>query len=117
MNKIRQIIREEFYKVMNEIGEEDPVKIAQDMIKSNEEQVKQLKDELKFREADARVTNLPRDEKDARVAMAKQVKDRLEMAEKELELAKNSLVSATQFQTMQQTQQDQSGEAPIQQQT
>jgi len=116
MDKIRKIIREEFQKVMKEIGEEDPVKVAQDMIKSNEEQVKQLKDELKFREADARVSNLPRDEKDARTSRAKMVKDRLEMAEKELELAQQSLVNATQYQTMQQSQDSQQN-STIQSQT
>jgi hypothetical protein len=107
--QLRQIIKEEIYKVMMEIGEEDPMKLSQDMIKSNEEQVKELEGELKYREADARVSNLPRDEKDARTAMVKVVKDRLESAKSELEMSKQAEVNAvkfTQMQTQMQTQQD-----------
>jgi hypothetical protein len=107
--ELKKIIREEVYKVMMEIGEEDPMKLSQDMIASNEEQVKELEDELKYREADARVSSLPRDERDARVAMVKVVKDRLEAAKLELEMSKQSEINAvkfTQMQTQVQTQTD-----------
>lgn len=101
MEEIRKIIREELYKVIKEVGEEDPVVLAQNMIKSNEEQVKELESELKFREADARVSNLPKDDKDARVATAKLTKDRLEKAKRELELARQSQVNAVKFKQIQ----------------
>lgn len=101
MEELRKIIREEISKVIFEMGEEDPVKLAQDMIKSNEEQVKSLEQELKYREADARVSNLPKDEKDARVATAKLTKDRLEQAKQELELSKQSQINAVKMQQMQ----------------
>jgi len=101
MEEVRKIIREEVYKIMKEIGEEDPVVLAQNMIKSNEEQVKSLEDELKYREADARVSNLPRDEKDSRVAQAKLTKDRLEKAKMDLEFSKQSQVNAVKFSQMQ----------------
>ena len=107
--ELRKIIKEEVYKVMMEIGEEDPMALSQDMIDGDEVSVKELEDELKYREADSRVSNLPRDERDARVAMAKVVKDRLELAKKSLEMAKQSEVNAvkfTQMQTQMQTQQD-----------
>jgi len=101
MEELRKIIREEVYRVIKEVGEEDPMVLAQNMIKSNEEQVKSLEDELKYREADARVSNLPRDEKDARVAAAKLTKDRLENARQELELSKQSQINAVKFTQMQ----------------
>lgn len=101
MEELRKIIREEVYKVIQEIGEEDPMVLAQDMIKSNEEQVKSLEYELKYREADARVSNLPKDERDARVATAKLTKDRLEQAKKELELSNQSKINAVKFAQMQ----------------
>ncbi len=101
MEEIRKIIREELYKVIQEVGEEDPMVLAQDMIKSNEEQVKSLEDELKYREADMRVSNLPKDERDARVAAMKLTKDRLENAKQELELSKQSQINAVKFTQMQ----------------
>lgn len=105
-----KIIREEVYKVINEVGEEDPIKIAQDMIKSNEEQVKALEDELKYRENDARVSGLPSDEKDARAARVKVVKDRLERAKQELELAKQSEINAVKQMQMQSNIKSQQGD-------
>jgi len=101
MEEVRKIIREEVYKIMKEIGEEDPMVLAQNMIKSNEEQVKELENELKFRDADTRVSNLPRDERDARIAQAKVIKDRLEKAKAELELSKQSQINAVKFSQMQ----------------
>ncbi len=101
MENIRKIIREEVYRVMNEVGEEDPIQNAQNMIKSNEEQVKSLEQELKYRDADTRVANLPRDEQDARKATAKLTKDRLEQARKELELSKQSEINAIKMNQMQ----------------
>ena len=118
MEELRKIIREEVGKVIFEIGEEDPIKLAQDMIKSNEEQVKSFEDELKYREADSRVPNLPRDERDARVAAAKLAKDRLEQAKKKLEFSKQSEINAVKMQQMQtdmQTQQQ--GQSQINPQT
>jgi len=101
MEAIRKIIREEITRVMQEIGEEDPMVLAQNMIKSGEERVKSLEDELKYRDADARVSNLPRDMKDARVAQAKLTKDRLEKAKMDLELSKQSQINAVKFSQMQ----------------
>jgi len=102
MNKqLREIIKEEVYKVMMEIGEEDPMQLSQDMIKSDEEYIKDLEIELKYREADSRVSGLPRDERDARVAQAKVVKDRLEMKKKELDMSKQSEINAVKFSQMQ----------------
>jgi N-methylhydantoinase B/oxoprolinase/acetone carboxylase alpha subunit len=101
MEKIRKIIREELYKLIKEIGEDDPIKLAQEMIKSNEEQVKSLEQELKFREADSRVSNLPKDDRDARIATAKLTKDRLEQAKRELELSKQSEINAVKMQQLQ----------------
>jgi hypothetical protein len=110
MNKqLKQIIKEEVYKVMMEIGEEDPMQLSQNMIKSDEDYIKELEIELKYRENDARVSGLPRDMRDARVAQAKVIKDRLEMKKKELEMSKQSEVNAvkfTQMQTQMQTQTD-----------
>jgi hypothetical protein len=100
-NRIRKIIREEITRVIQEMGEEDPMKLAQDMIKSNEEQVKSLEDELKYRESDMRVSNLPKDDKDARVATMKLTKDRLESAKEELELSKQTELNAVKLQQMQ----------------
>jgi len=107
--QLKQIIKEEIYKVMMEVGEEDPMKLSQDMIKSDEEYIKDLEIELKYREADARVSGLPRDERDARVAQAKVVKDRLEMKRKELEMSKQSEVNAVKFTQMQTQIQTQTG--------
>jgi hypothetical protein len=101
MEELRKIIREEVYRVMQEMGEEDPVKLSQDMVSSNEEQVKSLEDELKYRQADMRVSNLPKDEKDARVAAMKLTKDRLESAKRELELSKQSQINAVKFNQLQ----------------
>jgi len=118
MEELRKIIREEVSKVIFEIGEEDPIKLAQDMIKSKEEQIKSLEQELKYRESDSRVPNLPRDEKDSRVATAKLTKDRLEKSKNELELAKQSQINAVKMQQMQtdmQTQQQ--GQSQINPQT
>lgn len=118
MEELRKIIREEISKVIFEIGEEDPVKLAQDMIKSNEEQVKSLEQELKYRQADARVSNLPKDEKDARVATEKLTKDRLDQAKQELELAKQSEINAVKMQQMQTNMQtQQQGQSQIEPQT
>ena len=86
---------------LQEMGEEDPVQLAQDMIKSDEETIKSLELELKFREADYRVSNLPGEERDARRAAAKEVKDRLEMAKAGLEMAKQQQINSV----MQQQQQ------------
>jgi len=111
MNKqLRQIIKEEVYRVMMEMGEEDPIKLAQDMVKSNEEQVKSLELELKYKEADIRVSGLPRDMKDARAAEAKVTKDRLEQSKLELELAKQSLINAATMQSTQNSQTSQSSQ-------
>jgi hypothetical protein len=115
MDKIRKIIREEVYKVVNEIGEEDPMKLSQSMVDSNEEQVKELERELKYTEADARVGGLPREEKKAREERVKVVKDRLELAKKELEMAKQAEINAVKYQQMQsdiESQQD-SGQSQI----
>lgn len=111
--RLRQIIKEEVYRVMQEIGE-DPVKMAGDMLASSEEQLKQLQDELKFREADTRVTNIPKQEKVARLARAKELKDRIEIAKQEVEMAKQAQVNAIQFA---QLQQNQNAENPEAQQT
>lgn len=99
MNKIRQIIREELNSVFNEvIMNQDPVKISQDMVASNEAQLKVIQDELKFRENDARVSGLPPEEKKARIERVKMKKKELELAKQELELAKQSQLSAVQMQ-------------------
>ena len=118
MEELRKIIREEISKVILEMGEEDPIKAAQDMIKSNEEQVKSLEDELKYREADARVSNLPKDMKDARDAQAKLTKDRLERAKSELELAKQMQITAVKSQQMKSDMEaQQQGQSQIEPQT
>jgi len=108
MEELRKIIREEVYRVISEMGTEDPMQLAQDMINADEETVKELEAELKYRQADARVSNLPKDERDARTAMVKVVKDRLDMAKAGLDMAKQSEINAvkyTQMQTNSQTQQ------------
>lgn len=104
--QIRQIIREEVFMIMREFGEEDPVANAQAMVKSNEEQVKSLKSELKWKDNDSRVSGLPRDERDARVAAAKVAKDKLEAAENELRLSKQAEVNAVLMQQSQTQTQD-----------
>ena len=96
-------------EVIQEMGEEDPIKLSQDMIDSTELQVKGLEDELRYKEADARTSGLPRDMRDARVADAKLTKDRLEQTKKDLELAKRNQTSAVQFSQMQQSTDMQSG--------
>lgn len=119
MNKqLRQIIREEIYMVMNEFMQDNPVELAQDMVSSAQAQVDYLEDELKWKDRDSKVSGLPKDTKDARIAAAKVTKDRLEQAKKDLEMAKQSEVSAVQFNQMQmaQTQQD-TGQSQIQPQT
>jgi hypothetical protein len=113
MENLRKIIREEVYRVISETGEEDPSQLAQSMITSNEEQVKSLEDELKYRQGDMRVSNLPKDERDARTAAMKLTKDRLESAKNELELSKQSQINAVklnQMQTDSQTQQSTSSQ-------
>ena len=97
---IRKIIREQVYLVMQEMGEEDPMQLSQDMIKSDEEAIKELEIELKWKERDTRVSGLPKDEKDSRAAFAKVVKDRLEMKKKELEMSKQSEINAVVFSQM-----------------
>lgn len=100
-NSIRKIIREEVYKVMQEIGQEDPVALASSMVTSNEEQVKQLEDELRYRQGDMRVQGLPKEEKKAREERVKTIKQRLDLAKQELEMAKESQISAVRMQQMQ----------------
>jgi len=102
--KIRQIIREEVFMIMKEFGKDDPVANAQAMVKSNEEQVKSLKDELKWKDNDSRVSGLPIKEKEARVFAAKAAKDKLKSAENELALAKQAEINAVIQQQAQSTQ-------------
>ena len=109
MDKLRQIIREEISRVMKEIGE-DPIKLSQNMVSSNEDQVRSLKDELRYREGDARVSGLPREEKKARIEMVKLTQDRLEQAENELELSKQAELNAVEFTQMQTSVSTQQGE-------
>lgn len=94
---LRRIIREELYRVMQEIGE-DPMQLNKEIVKSNEEQVKDLEAELKFRQNDMRVSGLEPEEKKARIAIMNTVKDRLDIAKKELELAKQSEIGIVQMQ-------------------
>lgn len=115
--RLRQIIKEEVYRVMQEIGQEDPVQLAGEIVKSQEEEVKQLEDELKFRQADARVSNLPKDEKDARIAAAKLTKDRLDAAKAQLEMSKKAQVSALELAQIQQNQALENPEAQSQTQS
>lgn len=116
MNKIRQIIREELYKMVQEVGE-DPMRLSQDMVKSNEEQVAQLEKDVKFRLNDTRVQGLSLEEKKARVAMLNLTKDRLEAAKLELEMAKQAQVNAVKMQQAQPTGEESSQiEAPVQSQ-
>lgn len=103
MEEVRKIIREELYRMMQEIGQEDPVKLSQNMIRSNEEQIKELENELRYRQADARVQGLPREEKKAREEMAKSVINKLEISKKELEMAKQAQITAVQMQTQSQS--------------
>jgi hypothetical protein len=114
---LRQIIREQVYMVMQEMGEEDPVQLAMDMIKSDEEAVKSLELELKYREADSRVSNLPGEERDARRAAAKEVKEKLEMAKKGLEMSKQSQINAVMQQQQQANQDAEQGGEQIMSQT
>ncbi|MEK6829911.1 MAG: hypothetical protein AABY15_07360 [Nanoarchaeota archaeon] len=100
MNKIRQIIREEVYRVMQEIGE-DPLQLSKEMIQSNEQQVKELEAELKFRQNDTKVSGLSPEDKKARIAIMNITQKRLENAKIELEMAKQSQLNAVK---MQQTQ-------------
>ena len=102
MDKIRQIIREEVYRIMQEIGE-DPIQLSQDMVKSNEEQVKELELELKFRENDTRVNGLSPEEKKARIAVANVTKQRLEIAKSELEMTKQAQINAVKMQQQSQS--------------
>lgn len=115
---IKQIIKEEVYKVMMEVGEEDQMKLSQDMIASNEEQIQNLEAELKYRESDTRVSNLPSDEKKARITMVKLLKDRVEAAKMELEMSKQSEINAVKFNQIQsQIQPQQVSSSQIQPQT
>jgi hypothetical protein len=82
---------------MQEIGE-DPMQLNKEIVKSNEEQVKDLEAELKFRQNDMRVSGLEPEEKKARIAIMNTVKDRLDIAKKELELAKQSEIGIVQMQ-------------------
>jgi hypothetical protein len=110
MNKsLRQIVREEIRNLMSEaFGAEDPVKLAQNIVKSNEEQLKNLEAELKFRENDARVSGLPPEEKKARIERVNHKKKELELAKQELELAKQAELSAVQMQQQAQSSSDES---------
>lgn len=100
MDNIRKIIREEIVRVMQEIGE-DPIKNAQNMVNSNELQVKELENELRYRQSDARVQGLPREEKKAREERMNLVKDRLDIAKQELEMSKQAQINAVQMQQSQ----------------
>lgn len=114
---LRQIIREQVYIVMQEAGEEDPVQLAMDMIKSDEEAIKSLELELKFREADSRVSSLPGEERDARRAAAKEVKDKLELAKQSLEMSKQSQINSVMMQQQQASQEAEQGGEQIMSQT
>jgi len=104
MNKqLRQIIKEEIYKVMMEIGEEDPMVLSKSMADQAQETLDTLEDDLKYREADMRVSNLPKQEKEARIDIAKITKQKVEMAKKNLEMAKQSELNAFKFSQMQQS--------------
>jgi len=123
MEKLRKIIREELYKVINEIGfDKDPVKVAQDIVKSNEEQIKNIELELKFRQNDARVSGLPPEEKQARIEAMKVAKERLEAAKAELELSRQAEINAVQMQqqaqaSSQESQTQDASQSQIQSQT
>lgn len=104
MNKqLRKIIKEEIYKVMMEIGEEDPMVLSKSMADQAQETLNTLEDELKYREADMRVNNMPKQEKEARQEIGKITKQKVEMARKNLEMAKKSEMNAFKFSQMQQS--------------
>ena len=102
MNKeFRKIIREEVYKIMQEMGQEDPVALSQDMVRQSSEQIKALNDELHFRENDARVSGLPKEDKEARLEAVKNIKKKIELANINLDMAKQSELNAVKSQQMQ----------------
>lgn len=111
--QLRRIIKEEVYKVMTELWKEDPIDLSKDMISADEKAIEELEDELKYREADARVANLPKDERDARTSMVKAVKDKLDAAKKSLDMANQSEDNAVKFSEMQ-TQQDEKSQTSSQ---
>ncbi len=106
-NLLRKIIKEEVFRVMQEIGE-DPVQLNKEMIKSNEEQIKALEAELKFRQNDMRVSGLEPEEKKSRIAQMEMTKKRLDAARQELEIAKQSGLAITQMQQNQTQPEEQS---------
>jgi len=90
MNKqLRQVIKEEVYRVMMEMGEDDPVQLGKSMVDQAQETLDTLEDELKYREADIRVSNLPKQEKEARQEIAKLTKQKVERLKRILKWQNN----------------------------
>jgi hypothetical protein len=105
MNNIRKIIREEIYNIMNEQdpatsaippadNSGDSIKMSMDMVKSIQDQISALELELKFRQNDAKVVGLPKEEKKARLAYVESTKKKLDQAKTNLQQAKQSEMNA-----------------------
>lgn len=108
MDSIRKIIKEEVYSVLREMDfQEDPLELSRNMVKSSEERLKALEDELRFRESDSRVSNLPKDEKDVRNARVKEMKEKVAAAKSSLDMAKRSEMNSVRFSQSQDNEQTQ----------